>query len=44
MFLGSAHGSHADKSFVLEKKMKNLQPGANEIALLGVLVGLIVRK
>ncbi|XP_030523326.1 beta-galactosidase 13-like [Rhodamnia argentea] len=37
-FVGSAHGSHIDKSFVLQKPI-NLKPGVNHVALLGSTVG-----
>ncbi|CAN1771307.1 Beta-galactosidase 14 [Linum perenne] len=38
-FIGSAHGSQIDKSFVLQKSAA-LKPGVNKISLLGTLVGL----
>ncbi|CAI0445321.1 unnamed protein product [Linum tenue] len=38
-FVGSAHGSQIDKSFVLQKSVE-LKPGINYISLLGTLVGL----
>ncbi|CAN0878842.1 Beta-galactosidase 14 [Linum grandiflorum] len=38
-FIGSAHGSQIDKSFVLQKSIE-LKPGVNHISFLGVLVGL----
>ena len=41
-FLGAAHGSKVEKSFVFQKPAK-FEAGTNHIALLGVLVGLPVR-
>ncbi|XP_015581880.2 beta-galactosidase 13-like [Ricinus communis] len=38
-FIGSAHGSQIEKSFVLQKPV-TLKPGVNTITLLGSLVGL----
>ncbi|KAF2302056.1 hypothetical protein GH714_031974 [Hevea brasiliensis] len=38
-FVGSAHGSQIEKSFVLQKPVQ-LKPGVNTITLLGSLVGL----
>lgn len=38
-YVGSAHGSHEEKSFVLQTAI-NLKAGVNQIALLGILVGL----
>ncbi|CAI0557700.1 unnamed protein product [Linum tenue] len=38
-FVGSAHGSQIDKSFVLQKSVE-LKPGINYISLLGTLIGL----
>ncbi|KAF2322731.1 hypothetical protein GH714_029786 [Hevea brasiliensis] len=38
-FVGSAHGSQIEKSFVLQKPVE-LKPGVNTITLLGSLVGL----
>ncbi|KAK9286498.1 hypothetical protein L1049_014896 [Liquidambar formosana] len=37
-FVGAAHGTNIEKSFVLNKPI-NLKPGVNHIALLGMLVG-----
>ncbi|XP_056169560.1 beta-galactosidase 11-like [Syzygium oleosum] len=37
-FVGSSHGSHIDKSFVLQKPIV-LKPGVNHISLLGSTVG-----
>ncbi|XP_052184799.1 beta-galactosidase 13-like [Diospyros lotus] len=38
-YIGFGHGSHIEKSFVFQKPI-NLKPGVNEVALLGILVGL----
>ncbi|KAF8033180.1 hypothetical protein BT93_D1935 [Corymbia citriodora subsp. variegata] len=37
-FIGSAHGSHIEKSFILQKPI-DLKPGVNHITLLGSTVG-----
>ncbi|KAI3442466.1 Beta-galactosidase [Psidium guajava] len=38
-FIGKAHGSHVEKSFVFQKPI-NLKPGTNHLSLLGMIVGL----
>ncbi|KAF8020558.1 hypothetical protein BT93_G1094 [Corymbia citriodora subsp. variegata] len=38
-YIGMAHGSHVEKSFVLQKAV-NLKPGTNHISLLSMTVGL----